>query len=74
MTALLDLAFSEARTLPDVDQDVIASAILAFIDPGSVPPLDEATRAAIREGMAQAAAGDLATDEEIRAILADPQP
>lgn len=74
MTALLDLAFAEARTLPDVDQDAIASAVLAFIDPGSVPPLDDATRAAIREGMAQVERGDLATDEEIRALLADPRP
>lgn len=73
MTGLLDLAFAEARTLPDVDQDVIASAVLAFIDPGSIPPLDEETRSAIREGLEQAGRGDLASTEEIRALLADPQ-
>jgi len=67
MTKLLDQAIARARTLPDDDQDAVALAILSMADT-MIEPLDDETRAAIREGLEQARRGEFVPDEEIEAL------
>ena len=67
MTKLLDQAIARARTLPDDDQDAVALAILSMADT-VIEPLDDETRAAIREGLEQARRGEFVPDEEIEAL------
>jgi predicted transcriptional regulator len=68
MTKLLDRAIESARRLTEAQQDEIARAILDMaegcedeeeIDPGALP--------GVLEGLADAEAGRIATDEEIEA-------
>ena len=64
MTKLLDQAIAKVRTLPDDEQDALALAMLSMTDSdASAVPLDEETRAAIREGLAQAERGEFVPDE-----------
>jgi predicted transcriptional regulator len=65
MTELLNRAFAKIGTLPEAEQDMFAAVLLAALEPGEVTALDEAARAAIREGVAQAERGEFASDEEI---------
>ena len=67
MTKLLEQAIARARTLPDDDQDTVALAILSMADT-VIEPLDDETRAAIREGLEQARRGEFVPDEEIEAL------
>lgn len=67
MTRLLEQAIAKLKTLPEQDQDAIALAILGEIDSIEVP-LDDATRAAIRDGVEQARRGEFASDEEMEAL------
>ncbi len=67
MTRLLEQAIAKLKTLPEQDQDAIALAILGEID-SIDEPLDEQTRAAIREGAEQARRGEFASDEEMEAL------
>ena len=67
ITKLLDQAIARARTLPDDDQDAVALAILSMADT-MIEPLDDETRAAIREGLEQARRGEFVPDEEIEAL------
>ncbi len=67
MTKLLEQAIAKVRTLPDEDQDALALAILSMAD-AAIEPLDEETRAAIREGLEQARRGEFVPDEEIEAL------
>ncbi|HLA21551.1 MAG TPA: hypothetical protein VJZ74_08835 [Pseudolabrys sp.] len=67
ITKLLDQAIARARTLPDDDQDAVALAILSMADT-VIEPLDDETRAAIREGLEQARRGEFVPDEEIEAL------
>lgn len=71
MTVLLDRAIARVRALPDEEQDVFASLLLTALDPENAPPLDDDTRRAIREGLAQANRGEFADEAEIDALLAD---
>ena len=69
MTKLLEQAIAKVRALPAEDQDTLAVVLLSMAADGSaIPPLDEETRAAIREGLDQARQGQFAADEEIAAI------
>lgn len=69
MTKLLEKAIESARALPDEEQDALALAIISMTEAGlSVPDLDDETRAAIREGLAQAQRGQFASDEEMRTL------
>ncbi len=64
MTKLLEKAIAKVRELPEDQQDALAAALLAMT--GEEPPtvrLDEATRAAVREGLAQAERGEFVADE-----------
>jgi predicted transcriptional regulator len=69
MTKLLETAIAKVRELPDEDQDVVAVAVLAMTEHGSlIAPLDDETRAAIREGLEQARRGEFVLDDEIEAL------
>jgi hypothetical protein len=69
MTKLLDKAIAKARELPDEEQDELGAIVLSMIDEeGGSLPIDDETRAAIREGLEQARRGEFVPDEEIEAI------
>src|SRR5260370_16712160 len=65
MTKLFEEAIKKVRELPESDQDEAAEMLLSLAARNGEPVrLDDETRAAIREGRAQARRGDFATDEE----------
>ena len=69
MTKLLEQAIAKVRQLPDEEQDTVALAILAMADEDArFLPLDDATRAAIREGLEQARRGEFVPEAEIEAL------
>jgi predicted transcriptional regulator len=69
MTKLLEQAIAKVRELADEEQDALALTILAMADvDDSALPLDDATRAAILEGLEQARRGQFVPDEEIDAL------
>ena len=66
MTKLLEQAIAKVQTLPEEDQDALAALLLSVANAdGSAIPLDDETRAAIREGLAQAERGDFVPDEVV---------
>jgi predicted transcriptional regulator len=66
MTKLLDQAIEKVRQLPDAEQDEAAEMLLsAFSKHGEPVPLDDETRAAIREGSEQARRGEFVSDEDM---------
>jgi len=66
MTKLLDQAIAKARELPDEEQDSLALVLLSMTEmDASALPLDAATEAAIREGLAQAERGEFVADEVV---------
>ncbi len=69
MTKLLEKAIAQARALPPEDQDTLAAVLLAMTDEGGgIAPLDDAARAAIREGLEQARRGEFVPEAEIAAL------
>jgi hypothetical protein len=70
MTKILERAIAKARELSEEDQDAIGAVLLSLTDelPGRVDDFDEETRAAIREGLAQARRGEFVPDEDIQAL------
>ena len=70
MTKLLEEAIEKIRELPNADQDEAAELLLnlAARANGRIRLNDE-TRAAVREGRAQAQRGEFATEEEIAEIF-----
>ncbi|WP_330084089.1 hypothetical protein [Methylocystis iwaonis] len=71
MTELLDRAFKAARNLPPAMQDDLARAIMAMTGEAmAVVQLTAEEEASFDESYAQAASGEFATDEQIRAIWA----
>jgi predicted transcriptional regulator len=68
MTELLEKAIAQARALPPEEQDK-AAVLLAMTDEGAgVVPLDDETRAAIRQGLEQARRGEFVPEAEIEAL------
>jgi predicted transcriptional regulator len=66
MTALLEQALSELRERPESDQDEAALLLFALLSKGAEPvQLDEQTRLAIREGLAQARRGEFVSDDDM---------
>jgi hypothetical protein len=66
MTKLLEQAIAKVQTLPEEDQDALAALLLSVANAdGSAIPLDEETRAAIREGLAQAERSEFVPDEVV---------
>jgi predicted transcriptional regulator len=69
MTKLLEKAIAQARALPAEEQDTLAAVLLAMTDEGAgVVPLDDETRAAIRQGLEQARRGEFVPEAEIEAL------
>ena len=69
MTKLLEKAIAQARTLPPEEQDALAAMLLTMADDrAGIIPLDDETRAAIREGLEQARRGQFVPDREIEAL------
>ena len=67
MTKLLEKAIARLKELPEEDQNFVAASALLMADE-SPDKLDEETRAAIEEGLAQARRGEFVPDEEIEAL------
>ena len=66
MTKLLERAIQRVRELPDQDQDALANALLSITgEATAVVYLDDETRAAIEEGLAQAERGEFVPDEVV---------
>jgi predicted transcriptional regulator len=66
MTKLLERAMEKMRELPAKDQDALASALLSITgEQTEVLRLDDETRAAIEEGLAQAERGEFVPDEVV---------
>jgi len=66
MTKLLRQAIAKVRMLPEKDQDALAAPLLSVTKAdGSAVPLDDETRAAIREGLAQAERGEFVPDDVV---------
>jgi predicted transcriptional regulator len=70
MTKLLEKAIAKVREFPEEDQDAFAVALLSMAgEEAPVIHLDEETRAAVRDGLAQAKRGEFAPDEEMEAFF-----
>jgi hypothetical protein len=70
MTELLEKAIAKVREFPDEDQDAFAVALLSMA--GEETPiihLDEETRAAVRDGLAQAKRDEFVPEEEMEAFF-----
>jgi len=63
MTKLLERAFQKVRELPDQEQDALANALLSMTGEETVVRLDDETRAAVEEGLAQAERGAFVSDD-----------
>jgi predicted transcriptional regulator len=64
MTKLLEQAIAKARSLTDEEQDALALTIMAMTgDDAWNVPLDDKTRAAIKEGLEQADRGEFVSDD-----------
>ena len=71
MTALLDRAIAAARQLPPEAQDDIAREVLLLAGEEVEPvALSAGERAAVAAGRDAAARGDLASEAEVRSLLA----
>jgi hypothetical protein len=73
MTKLLDKAVEVARALSPEEQDDIARVVLRLTgteDETPAVPLSVAERAAVDASRQEAARGEFATDEQVRAVWA----
>ena len=69
MTKLLKEAIAKVLELPEDEQDALALALLSMASTDTAEiPLDDETRSAIEEGLAQAKRGESVPDEEIEAL------
>jgi predicted transcriptional regulator len=68
MTKLLERAIERVRNLSAEDQDAVAIAVLSMAEEIPIAPLDDETRAALRQGLEQARRGQFVPDEEIDAL------
>jgi len=66
MTKLLEKAIDKVRELPEDEQEAVAAVMLQMAG-GDAPivELDDRTRAAVREGVAQAERGEFVLDEVV---------
>jgi hypothetical protein len=69
MTKLLVQVFATARALPNEEQDEAGEMLLLLAKREGPVRLDDETRAAVQEGLAQARRGEFASDEEIAAVF-----
>jgi len=70
MMKILDRAIAKARALSEEDQDALGAVLLSLAEEWSSRPddLDDETRAAIREGLAQAKRGEFVPEQDIQAL------
>ena len=70
MTRMLDEAIKKVRELPDSVQDDAAEMLFSVAAKQGEPvKLDEETRAAVREGRAQARRGEFVSEEDMQAFF-----
>lgn len=71
MTKLLEQAIEELKKLPAPEQDEVAQWLLDALADGEGEPveLDDETRAAVEEGLAQADRGEVRSQEEMAAFF-----
>ncbi len=70
MTKLLEKAIAKVQKFPAEDQDVFAIALLSLAgEKTPIAKLDPKTRAAIREGTAQARRGEFVSDRSMKAFF-----
>jgi hypothetical protein len=62
MTKLLEQAIAKVRELPEEEQDAIAIVLFSMAD-ASAFPIDDETRQAILEGLAQAERREFVADD-----------
>jgi predicted transcriptional regulator len=68
MTKLMEQAIAKVLALPAEEQDALAAALLSMTEGDAADfPLDDATRAAIREGLAEAERGKFVADDVVAA-------
>ncbi len=73
MTKLFEEAIRKVQALPESDQDEAAEMLFSLAARRAEPVrLDEETRAAIREGRAQARKGEFASDTEMADFFKKP--
>lgn len=66
----LETIAARVASWPEAAREEAVRALLAIEERHHLPAvLDEATRQAVREGLAQAKAGDFASDAEVRAVF-----
>lgn len=70
MITLLQEAITQVALLPEDDQNRAAEVLLALARHTTFSPEDDATRAAVAEGVAQAKSGRFASQGEVDALLA----
>ncbi len=71
MTDLLEKAVAAVRGLPASSQDDIARVMLMLANEDQPPvPLTAEEEASLAESLAQAARGEFATEEQVRAVWA----
>jgi predicted transcriptional regulator len=70
ITKILDQAIAKARTLSDEDQDALGAVVLSLAEdwPKALDHIDEETRSAIREGLAQARRGEFVPEADVGAL------
>ena len=70
MTKMLEEAIKKIRELPADEQDEAAEMLLSVASRQAGPvPLDDETRAAIREGRGQARRGEFVSDNDMDAFF-----
>jgi predicted transcriptional regulator len=70
MTEMLEEAIARVRELPEADQDEAAAMLLSVASRNAEDvKIDNATRAAIREGREQARAGKFVSDKDMAAFF-----
>jgi hypothetical protein len=68
MTKLLEQAIAKIQTLPADEQDAFAAVLLSMAEGDAADfPIDDSTRAAIHEGLAQADRGEFVPDDIVAA-------
>jgi predicted transcriptional regulator len=70
MTKMFEEAIKKIRDLPEADQEEAAAMLLSVASKGNnLVQLDEETRAAIREGRAQARRGEFVSGDDMAAFF-----
>jgi len=70
MTKMLEEAIKKVRELPEADQNEAAEMLLSVASKSDAPVrLDDETRAAVREGQAQARRGEFVSDKDMAAFF-----